>query len=60
MESTPVSGVEIMKDNVAPFVAPLFLRDKAVGTTPQEHNGNGKPMIDALITDLTFPADSPR
>jgi hypothetical protein len=54
MESTPVSGVEIIKDNAAPFVAPLFFRDRAVGTTPHEHSGSGNPIREALITDFPF------
>ena len=41
--STPVSGVAMRKEAVAPLDAPCFLSDMAVGITPQEHNGSGIP-----------------
>jgi hypothetical protein len=36
MESTPVMGVEIRKERVAPLLAPLFLIPVARGITPHE------------------------
>jgi hypothetical protein len=45
MESTPVMGVEMRKDRVAPLLAPDFLMDVAKGMTPQEHTGRGMPKI---------------
>ncbi len=50
IESTPVCGVEIRKDTVAPFDAPSFLSDMAVGMVPHEHSGSGMPNNVALNT----------
>ena len=52
IESTPVSGVEIRKESVAPFEAPFFLKDMAVGITPHEQSGKGTPNKAAVKTDL--------
>jgi hypothetical protein len=52
IESTPVSGVDIKKERTAPFDAPFFLNDIAIGTTPQEHSGIGIPNRAARKTDL--------
>src|SRR3989338_3055971 len=52
IESTPVSGVDIKNESVAPFEAPLLRNDIAVGKTPHEHNGNGMPKRAARNTDL--------
>ena len=54
MESTPVMGVEIKKESVAPLLAPLFLMLDASGITPQEHTGRGIPKIVDLITESMF------
>ena len=51
MESTPVCGVAMRNDIVAPFDAPSLRKDIAVGITPQEHNGNGMPNMAALSTE---------
>ncbi len=53
MESTPVSGVEMRNDVVAPLLAPERRSWVAVGMTEQEHSGTGTPMIAAVPTDLT-------
>lgn len=50
MESTPVCGVAIRKEVTAPFEAPSFLRDMAVGMTPHEHSGKGMPSSAAFST----------
>lgn len=50
MESTPVVGVEIKKEAVAPLLAPSFLICVATGITPQEHRGNGIPISVAFKT----------
>ena len=50
IESTPVCGVAIKNPVDAPFDAPNFLREIAVGTTLHEHKGNGIPIITALKT----------
>lgn len=50
-ESIPVCGVAIRKETVAPFDAPSFLRDMAVGITPHEHNGSGIPKREAHKTE---------
>ena len=57
IESTPVSGVDIMNAVVAPLLAPCFRRPIETGTTPQEHMGSGMPISDALSTEviLFFP-----
>jgi hypothetical protein len=47
MESTPVCGVLIMKEVVAPGDAPALRKPSAVGMTPQEHSGSGTPSSDA-------------
>ena len=41
MESTPVCGVAIRNDVVAPLLAPSLCSDIAVGRTPHEHSGSG-------------------
>lgn len=51
MESTPVSGVDIRNDKVAPSEAPCFFNDKAVGTTPHEQRGKGTPRREAFNTE---------
>ena len=51
MESIPVCGVAIRNDIVAPFDAPSFLNDMAVGITPHEHKGNGIPKMAAFSTE---------
>ena len=43
MESTPVCGVAIRNDVVAPLLAPSLCSDIAVGRTPHEHSGSGMP-----------------
>lgn len=54
MESTPVCGVDIKKETVAPLLAPFLLNEIPVGITPQEHKGSGMPKTAALITELRF------
>ena len=54
MESTPVCGVDIRNDTVAPFEAPALHSDAAVGITPHEHNGNGMPNRAAHSTELNL------
>ena len=54
IESTPVSGVAIKKDVVAPLLAPLFFSAAAVGNTEQEHKGMGMPTSDAVATERKF------
>ena len=51
MESTPVCGVAMRNEVVAPFEAPSLRRDIAVGNTPHEHNGNGTPSAAAYNTE---------
>lgn len=51
MESTPVMGVEIRKESVAPLLAPDFLIDVAKGITPQEQTGRGMPNIVDFTTE---------
>jgi len=58
MESTPVMGVEMRKESVAPFDVPDFLMAVASGITPQEHTGSGMPKIVDLNTDFT--SEEPR
>ena len=60
MESTPVSGVEIRNETVAPLVAPWRRKPRAVGSTPQEQSGSGAPIADAQSTDLTLPVPKKR
>lgn len=57
IESTPVIGVEMRKDSVAPLLAPLFFILLARGITPQEQTGRGIPKIVDFITEeiLSFP-----
>ena len=55
MESTPDSGVDMRNDVTAPLLAPCFFRAAAAGSTPQEHNGMGMPISEALNTDLKRP-----
>ena len=52
IESSPVSGVEIRKDVVAPLLAPLRRSDVATGSTEHEHSGSGMPNREARVTDL--------
>ena len=47
MESTPVSGVAMRNDTVAPLEAPSLRSPMAVGITPHEHKGSGTPNSDA-------------
>ena len=51
IESTPVCGVAIRNDTTAPFEAPSFRSDIAVGMTPHEQSGSGMPSSAALITE---------
>ena len=60
MESTPVSGVEIRNETVAPLVAPCRRKPSAAGSTPQEQSGSGAPIADAQSTDLTLPVPKKR
>jgi hypothetical protein len=53
MESTPVMGVEMRKESVAPFDAPDFLMEVAKGMTPQEQPGTGMPKMEDFRTDFT-------
>ena len=57
IESTPVWGVAIKKDTVAPFDAPSRLSDIAVGITPHEHKGKGIPNNAAQHTDAKLLLD---
>ncbi len=52
IESTPVSGVDIMNAVVAPLLAPCLRRPIETGTTPQEQMGKGIPIRDALRTEV--------
>ncbi len=54
MESTPVMGVEIRNESVAPFEAPDFLMLVAKGITPHEQTGRGIPKTVDLTTELMF------
>jgi hypothetical protein len=54
IESTPVSGVEIKKAEVAAFEAPFFLSVTAVGITEHEHRGSGTPTKEAFSTEKRF------
>jgi hypothetical protein len=54
MESTPVMGVEMRKESVAPFEAPDFLMLVAKGMTPQEQTGKGIPKTVDFMTDQMF------
>jgi hypothetical protein len=51
-ESTPVSGVEMVKALVAPLLAPPLRKERATGTTEQLHKGSGAPTAAAHATDL--------
>ena len=57
MESTPVIGVDMRNESVAPLLAPDFLIEVAKGMTPQEQTGRGMPKIVDLSTEvmLFFP-----
>jgi hypothetical protein len=57
IESTPVIGVEIRKESVAPLLAPDFLMEVARGMTPQEQTGRGMPNSVDFTTEviLSFP-----
>jgi len=50
--SAPTWGVAIRNDMVAPFDAPLFLREAATGTAPHEQRGSGIPNIVDLTTRI--------
>ena len=54
MESTPVCGVAIRNDTVAPLLAPSRRRDIAVGSTPHDHRGRGMPKSAARMTLRMF------
>ncbi len=59
MESTPDSGVDIKKDEVAPLLAPCFFKFTAIGITEQEQRGRGTPTIAAYKTvHMLFPPKS--
>ena len=47
-ESTPVCGVEDIKERTADVEAPCFLSDMLKGSTPQEQIGIGTPKSAAL------------
>ena len=51
MESTPVCGVAIRKEVVAPLDAPSLRSDIAVGITPHEQSGSGMPSKAAFTTE---------
>jgi hypothetical protein len=51
IESTPVCGVEIRNETVAPRDAPSRLSEAAVGITPHEHSGRGIPNSAAQSTE---------
>ena len=51
MLSTPVWGVELKKDIVAPRLAPIFRIEEATGITEQEQRGSGIPKSAALKTE---------
>ncbi len=51
MESTPVCGVAMRNDTVAPRDAPSRRSPMAVGTTPHEHSGSGMPKSAAFTTE---------
>ena len=51
MLSTPVWGVAMRNDVDAAREAPLRRSATAVGSTPQEHSGNGMPKAAAVATD---------
>jgi len=57
MESTPVMGVDMRNESVAPLLAPDFLMDVANGMTPQEQTGRGMPKMVDFTTEemLSFP-----
>ena len=57
MESTPVWGVAMRNETVAPFDAPSRRRDMAVGSTPQEQSGSGIPKSAARSTERRLPAE---
>jgi hypothetical protein len=54
IESTPVSGVEMRNEAVAPLPAPCLRSAVAVGMTEQEQSGTGMPYSDALKTERRF------
>ena len=58
MESTPVCGVDMRNDTVAPFDAPSRYSDVAVGMTPHEQSGRGTPKSAAQSTELKLLRDS--
>ena len=60
MLSTPVCGVELRKDMVAPRLAPIFRIEEATGMTEQEQRGRGMPSIAALKTEYILDAPSCR
>lgn len=52
MESTPVWGVDIKNELVAPLEAPFLKNEMPVGITPHEHKGMGIPNNEAFNDDL--------
>ena len=57
MESTPVIGVDMRKESVAPLLAPDFFMEVASGMTPHEQTGRGIPNMVDFMTEviLSFP-----
>jgi hypothetical protein len=58
IESTPVCGVEIKNELVAPLDAPFLKNEIPVGITPHEQSGIGIPSNEAFTDDLK--SDFPR
>ena len=54
IESTPVMGVEMRNESVAPLDAPDFLMLVAKGITPHEQTGRGIPKTVDFTTDQMF------
>ena len=52
MLSTPVCGVEIKNERVAPLEAPRLYIDVETGITPHEQRGMGTPKSAAFIMDI--------
>ena len=52
--STPVSGVEMRNDAVAPLLAPLFFSDVELAQNVQQRHARGEDL-DALIEELSIP-----
>jgi hypothetical protein len=55
MESTPDSGVAIIKDSAAPSLAPCFFKPATTGITPQLQSGMGMPKRADKKTGFIFP-----